>query len=479
MSDFRQGQPPTGFSQVDPCRVLHLLPSAPQELIVEVYWHLVHRLQAEAQRDPSLRSRLEQLNEAYAAIASRRQRAWDPADASSLSRLADERRAEATSKGPWLRRLFSRQATAQPSFSPSPWELLHVVPSAPPDIVELAYGFCRLRLRSQRGEAAALDLAKLQEAYESLRRRQAAPPAAPQVAQAPVSPPAEVPPYLRAEAPVPVSAPDEVATGEAAAVAPSAPEEPLARTEEEAPSGAVKEIEAAPAPASAEEPVEPKAPRPRPWRPVEALSSSLGRWAADVADSVRERRAASPEEAPADEETPASAEPAQAAVHDAEATPKLSEQAGRASVEERLAALAAARRMAPDGQAPAPSALGEEREAAQPPPPARPAQAIAHLVAEAGPTQEVGATIRSGSFTIGTDPACDFVIPGVTTAESAVLGRIWAQENRFLLHVMAATPGILVNGQPVAWAVLEDGDRLQIGESVLRFQRPPGSGEGG
>ena len=119
-----------------------------------------------------------------------------------------------------------------------------------------------------------------------------------------------------------------------------------------------------------------------------------------------------------------------------------------------------------------------ESIAGQPPPadtPAAPAGALALLISESGTGAEMGATIGAGSFTIGTDPTCDFVVEMAGTFEVGVCGRIWAQGNRFMLHVMATVPAILVNGETVSWAVLEDGDRLQIGNNVLRFQRIQGA----
>jgi hypothetical protein len=109
----------------------------------------------------------------------------------------------------------------------------------------------------------------------------------------------------------------------------------------------------------------------------------------------------------------------------------------------------------------------------------RPAKALAHLIAESGEAREIGAAIGAGSFTIGTDPTCDFVVAAPSTEETGVLARIWAQGDRFMLHVMASSPTILVSGQPVSWAVLEDGDKLEIGDDVLRFQRAPQHQEGG
>jgi len=52
-------------------RVLHLLPSAPHELVVEVYWHLVHRLRIAGDSDPAAGAALDRLNQAYAELMGR------------------------------------------------------------------------------------------------------------------------------------------------------------------------------------------------------------------------------------------------------------------------------------------------------------------------------------------------------------------------------------------------------------------------
>ena len=42
-----------------------------------------------------------------------------------------------------------------------------------------------------------------------------------------------------------------------------------------------------------------------------------------------------------------------------------------------------------------------------------------------------------------------------------------------VLPVVSPEAGILLNDSPAAWAWLEDGDRLQIGERVLLFESLP------
>ena len=216
--------------------------------------------------------------------------------------------------------------------------------------------------------------------------------------------------------------------------------------------------------------------------------------AAAVADRAREEDASGrdvPEETTASISPTPVEESSRAEAADPEAGKDAGERARPVSADDRVAELV--------GSAPVTDAASDKEqpeeadrhaladpEAASPagpetsaPQPARPAKALAHLIAESGEAREIGAAIGAGSFTIGTDPTCDFVVAAPNAEETGVLARIWAQGDRFMLHVVASSPTILVSGQPVSWAVLEDGDKLEIGGDVLRFQRAPQDQEGG
>ena len=67
---------------------------------------------------------------------------------------------------------------------------------------------------------------------------------------------------------------------------------------------------------------------------------------------------------------------------------------------------------------------------------------------------------------IGVDPGCDVRIPD---SGANVDARIWLHGDRYLLHVAAG--GVLVNGASASWAVLDDGDILEIGDATFRFRR--------
>jgi hypothetical protein len=39
-----------------------------------------------------------------------------------------------------------------------------------------------------------------------------------------------------------------------------------------------------------------------------------------------------------------------------------------------------------------------------------------------------------------------------------------------ICQLAAGQPGILIGGRAIPWAVLEDGDRIEIGDHVVRFE---------
>ncbi len=67
---------------------------------------------------------------------------------------------------------------------------------------------------------------------------------------------------------------------------------------------------------------------------------------------------------------------------------------------------------------------------------------------------------------IGVDPGCDVRVPDGGPNLDA---RIWLHGDRYMLHV--ATGVVLVNGASANWAVLDDGDILEIGHATFRFRR--------
>jgi len=77
------------------------------------------------------------------------------------------------------------------------------------------------------------------------------------------------------------------------------------------------------------------------------------------------------------------------------------------------------------------------------------------------------ASLGRAPFTVGSGSGCDLVLPGEGIAPYHL--RLWYREGRFMLHDLTRRGEVMVNGHPVLWAVLEDGDILELGPYVLKF----------
>jgi hypothetical protein len=80
----------------------------------------------------------------------------------------------------------------------------------------------------------------------------------------------------------------------------------------------------------------------------------------------------------------------------------------------------------------------------------------------------ISATVGIAPISLGSDATCSLALdaaPGV----APVHARIWTRDGRVMLHHVAEGEPTLVNGQPVEWAVLQDGDRLAIGPHTISF----------
>ena len=74
--------------------------------------------------------------------------------------------------------------------------------------------------------------------------------------------------------------------------------------------------------------------------------------------------------------------------------------------------------------------------------------------------------IGGEALRIGVDPSCDVrVLDGTANLDA----RIWPHGDRYMLHVVAGS--VLVNGAFISWAVLDDGDILEMGNATFRFRR--------
>ncbi len=77
--------------------------------------------------------------------------------------------------------------------------------------------------------------------------------------------------------------------------------------------------------------------------------------------------------------------------------------------------------------------------------------------------------LRKDVVTLGRLPECDVVVqdPGASRHHA----RIRREDGGFVVADLGSTNGTLVNDEPVTERVLEDGDRITIGTTVLEFRR--------
>ena len=444
--------------ETDPYQTLHLIPSAPHDLIVEVYWHLVHHFQEAAREDVSLRPRLDELNQAYAQLVDPDARAEPAADLADWHGLLDQPATTPPRTDSRFGRLWKRPVTRRPR-PVSPWEILHLHPEAPADVVELAYSFWRLSLRSQLGKSAAPELEKLHEARQTLRSRRS-----------------------EASAEACCEADPETAMGEtmAAELVCRPAGEPAANTEavdaEATSNGSVG----------------------RQARNGVSRRAAFSRWVAATGGAVWERLRGSSKSRASDPTPWFPVGASEATREDVDASRNLPGPAPHSNGADRATASAASNEEPPDQQLAEPAEHvveirpDEAREASDQPPAelplgsppasetipgvkssqvAQPSQASAHLVAESGLAKGVRAAIGPDPVSIGTDPTCDLILTEAIADGKYVAARIWRQEDRFMFHGIGSTPTVLVNGQALVWALLEDGDKLEIGDDVFRFQR--------
>lgn len=79
--------------------------------------------------------------------------------------------------------------------------------------------------------------------------------------------------------------------------------------------------------------------------------------------------------------------------------------------------------------------------------------------------------IDGNPLTIGFSSDCDVVLPH-TNGTAVERVRVWRRDGRFMLHNLSRGDGVRVDGKPVSWVVLEDGDEIELNGSRLTFQAP-------
>lgn len=436
--------------------VIGLLPAAPHELVVETYWHLAHHLQRAAETDSNARTMLVRLNRAYAVLVSSNDQAGN---GNRTHRFDEHREDVAVKRVGWLARVLGNSPEAA-AAAPSHWEALQVSPSAPLEVVELAYGFWCRRLARQAGDEAGLALKTIENAYVAVME--------------------EITDSSASEIGVASAQPDssehsderhEAAAEDSSALATDVSVEKGIETMADA-----EELEEAKSKSES-----------RSWRSrfqssVASASMSVTRWmkvvmkagwewflewAADPFHEYDPQAIQTPElevEENASwraDEIPADLLGAGAWIGVAPPEPsnRLDEAADRNTHQDgTISSAGSGMNPGADPSMPsAPKSLVLPRAVQG---------AHSQLVAEDGEAWAVG----ERALSIGTDPTCDIVTRLVPPDSPRVTARVWRQDERVMLHVLEEDPPVLVNSIPTIWALLEDGDTLQIDGMTLRFE---------
>jgi uncharacterized protein YegL len=80
----------------------------------------------------------------------------------------------------------------------------------------------------------------------------------------------------------------------------------------------------------------------------------------------------------------------------------------------------------------------------------------------------------NGTATLGVDEDCTYRLPLTRGEFGHGQLRIWFANNRYIIHDVAPRPRVRVNGRPVTWSFLGDGDEIEVRGVKLRFTTSPG-----
>lgn len=102
---------------------------------------------------------------------------------------------------------------------------------------------------------------------------------------------------------------------------------------------------------------------------------------------------------------------------------------------------------------------------------------LASLTFVQGPTEVTTFELTSGAFTLGTDNRCQAVLSDGRGDVAPEHARIWHRQGKFMLHHLNRHGQTKIDGRSVTWAVLESGDKIEIGPYCLRFELCNGKAE--
>lgn len=427
-------------------RTLQVDPGASPEIIAEAYWALVRKTQTRRGQGASDSGRLNRLNVAYANLISPDLRSsYDVTLQSSRVDGGAARAARGGGRPSLFARLFrSRGAGTGARSGDNCYRTLQVDPEAEPEVIAAAYGCLRRQLGEELWQGVADDeeVDKLAEAFAVLRD-----------------------PERRAEHDARLFGRGDQKTSvesPAAAVAEAAGEEEAEREPEK--SAPVEDK------AEVEEPADTGFRRRLlPLLVAFIVQAAVVAWRIAVYAARRTGRALRWFGGSV-------LLPAGRWLRSTVVVPawrwlgeRLSRQPSTAPGGESLAYdpdSAIAARLSPLGTAP----LTVHTEAAQAD--ADPEQGsfpMASLVVQGGPDAGAAFIVTDRPISLGADPQCDVILEATADEVAPVHVRIWHREQRFMIHRIANNGTILVNGRPITWGVLEDGDQLRIGQHQLTF----------
>ncbi len=98
-----------------------------------------------------------------------------------------------------------------------------------------------------------------------------------------------------------------------------------------------------------------------------------------------------------------------------------------------------------------------------------PAATPAVLQVLGGPLAGLEVPITEEPLTLGAGEDCRVVLPADGGRVERRHARIWHRDGRYMLHRLARSAVVTVNGQPVQWVVLEPDDEVVIGPHRIRF----------
>ncbi len=418
----------------DHYRLLQIDPDAPREVIVEAYWYVVQKLLSSRTVKESVERQMKAINVAYAMLLnSRRRRAYD----ATVPRVQELRRARAEAKAaeqpppppPLLIRLLSGPPPPPPPPRVDYYALLAVDPQAEAPLVARAHALMRCRRSEGNGAIvrAAARLAELDEAYSVLLDEE-----------------------RRAAYDLSLLAAAEEAAAKAAEAAATTEERPAAAAEAQPAAG-------------------PLGPQTIRWHPMLQLAGKaalatgrfLRRWAILIARAVRRGTLW------------ALAQAKRGSLALARAVRRLAEQWAERRAERRARRRAASptdlldQRVLRDA---VPQQLrrrpGESKE--------KPGRARLHVTEASGRAGIV--VLGDKPITLGSDPTSEVVLEADDGLVAAAHAQIWFAGGHFAIRSLSPRHVTRVGGNKVNWAVLDDGDEIEIGHCRIRFETMHPSG---